>query len=70
MAEKVITSSEWVALQDGFGHQMLREGKFTPGEIDMKWTPAIITAFRAWLKANAANVRLTPAELEKRISTL
>lgn len=70
LAEKVITSSEWVALQDGFGHQMLREGKFTPGEIDMKWTPAIITAFRAWLKANAANVRLTPAELEKRISTL
>lgn len=70
LAEKVITSSEWVALQDDFSHQMLKEGKFTPGEIDMKWNAGIITSFRAWLKQHADKVKLSAAELEKRIATL
>ena len=70
LAEKVITSSEWVSLQDDFGHQMLREGTYTPGEIDMKWSPAIITTFRAWMKAHPDKVKMSPAELEKRIATL
>ncbi len=70
LAEKVITSSEWVSLQDDFGHQMLREGKYTPGEIDMKWSPAIITTFRAWMKQHPEKVKMSPAELEKRIATL
>lgn len=70
LAEKVITGSEWVSLQDGFGHQMLREGKYTPGEIDMKWSPAIVASFRTWLKEHPDKVKMSTAELEKRISTL
>ncbi|QHV95795.1 RraA family protein [Spirosoma endbachense] len=70
LAEKVITSAEWVALQDDFGHQMLREGKYTPGEIDMKWSPAIITTFRAWLKQHPEKVKMSAQELEKRITAL
>lgn len=70
LAEKVITSSEWVSLQDNFGHQMLREGKYTPGEIDMKWSPAIITTFRAWMKQHPEKVKMSAAEIEKRIATL
>ncbi|WP_461140258.1 RraA family protein [Spirosoma pomorum] len=70
LAEKVITSSEWVSLQDDFGHQMLREGKYTPGEIDMKWSAAIITTFRSWLKAHPDKVKMSAQELEKRIATL
>jgi regulator of RNase E activity RraA len=70
LAEKVITSSEWVSLQDDFGHQMLREGKYTPGEIDMKWSAAIITTFRGWLKSHPEKVKMSAQELEKRITAL
>ena len=70
LAEKVINTAEWIAMQDGFGHQMLREGKYTPGEIDMKWNSTIVTSFREWLKKNPEKVKMSPQELEKRISTL
>ena len=39
---------EEVALRDSFGHQMLREGKYTPGEIDRKWSDEIEAAFEEW----------------------
>ncbi|PQA54094.1 RraA family protein [Siphonobacter curvatus] len=70
LAEKVITSSEWIALTDDFGHQMLREGKYTPGEIDMKWSPAIVQTFRDWLKAHPEKVKMSAAQLEERIKKL
>ncbi len=70
LAEKVITSSEWISLQDQFGHQMLREGKYTPGEIDMKWSAPIIQTFRDWLKKNPDKVKMTPDQLEERIKKL
>jgi 4-hydroxy-4-methyl-2-oxoglutarate aldolase len=34
-----------------WGHQMLREGKYTPGQIDAKWTPAMDAEFQAWVAA-------------------
>jgi regulator of RNase E activity RraA len=70
LAEEVITTSEWVSLQDDFGHQMLREGRFTPGEIDMKWNPTIIAAFRDWIKKNPSKVKMPAADLEKKIASL
>ncbi|MFN8354407.1 MAG: RraA family protein [Spirosomataceae bacterium] len=68
LAEKVITTAEFIALQDGFGHQMLREGKFTPGEIDSKWTDNIKTAFRQWCKDHPDRVFMSSADLEKFLS--
>jgi len=70
LAEEVITGSEWIALQDDFGHQMLREGKFTPGEIDTKWNAAIVTAFREWTKKNPSKVKMSAADLEAKIQKL
>src|SRR3954453_23832184 len=34
LMEEVVITSEFVALKDAFGHQRLREGKYTPGQID------------------------------------
>jgi hypothetical protein len=48
LAEKVADTSERVQLRDKWGHQMLREGKYTPGQIDTKWTPAMDKEFEAW----------------------
>jgi 4-hydroxy-4-methyl-2-oxoglutarate aldolase len=52
LAEKVVTESEAIMLRDMFGHQRLKEGKYTPGQIDGKWSPEIQDDFRGWLKKN------------------
>jgi 4-hydroxy-4-methyl-2-oxoglutarate aldolase len=51
LVEKVVTSSEDVRLRDEWGHEMLREGKYTPGQIDAKWTEAMEAEFQAWAKS-------------------
>jgi len=48
LAEKVVVSSEDVRLRDDWGHEMLRQGKYTPGEVDAKWTPEMEKEFEAW----------------------
>jgi len=52
LAERVVTQSEAMTLRDMFGHQRLKEGKYTPGQIDTRWTPEIQNDFRSWLKSN------------------
>jgi regulator of RNase E activity RraA len=49
LAEKVVKTSEIVRLRDMFGHQRLREGKYTAGQIDSKWTDDIERDFSKWL---------------------
>ncbi len=61
LAERVVQESEEVRLADMFGHQRLREKKYTAGQIDTKWTPEIEADFIAWLKANRARLPV-PAE--------
>jgi regulator of RNase E activity RraA len=50
LAEKVVVTSEIVRLRDMFGHQRLREGKYTPGQIDARWTEEIEKDFTQWLR--------------------
>jgi 4-hydroxy-4-methyl-2-oxoglutarate aldolase len=50
LVQEVVETSEVIRLRDDFGHQRLREGKYTPGEIDTKWTDAIEKDFLAWVK--------------------
>ena len=52
LAEKVVTESEGILLRDTFGHLRLREGKYTPGQIDRKWTEDIQKDFHNWLKTH------------------
>ena len=49
LAEKVVKTSEIVRLRDLFGHQRLREGKYTAGQIDSRWTAEIEKDFSKWL---------------------
>ncbi|MBI2506124.1 MAG: RraA family protein [Candidatus Latescibacteria bacterium] len=50
LAEKVVTTSEIIRLRDMFGMQRLRESKYTPGQIDTRWTDEIETDFSRWLE--------------------
>ena len=40
LAEEVVVTAEIVALKDEFGHLRLKEGVYTPGQIDVPWTDA------------------------------
>ncbi len=52
LAERVVKRAEVVMLRDQFGHQRLKEGKYTPGQIDTSWTAEIEKDFTQWLKEN------------------
>lgn len=49
LAERIATTSEIVRLRDMFGHQRLREGKYTAGQIDTRWADEIEKDFSKWL---------------------
>ena len=51
LAERVATTSEIVRLRDMFGHERLREKKYTAGQIDNRWTEDIERDFSAWLNS-------------------
>lgn len=48
LVEEVVTTSEDIRLRDEFGHLRLREGKYTPGQIDRRWTDDIEEDFKQW----------------------
>jgi regulator of RNase E activity RraA len=50
LAEKVVTTSEIVRLRDLFGITRLKEGVYTPGQIDNKWSDEIEKDFSKWLE--------------------
>jgi regulator of RNase E activity RraA len=58
LAEKVADSSELVQLRDRWGHQMLREGKYTPGQIDSRWTKEMMAEFNQWAEKQGSKVRM------------
>ena len=58
LAEKVADSAELTHLSDEWGHQMLREGKYTPGQIDTGWTKQMIEEFNLWAERRGAKVRM------------
>jgi regulator of RNase E activity RraA len=67
LAEEVVVSSEVVRLKDEFGHLRLREGTYTPGQIDVPWTAAIKADFFRWLGSRPDRPPVPRAEIEKRL---
>jgi regulator of RNase E activity RraA len=49
LAEQVVVTSEIVRLRDMFGHQRLREGVYSAGQIDTRWSEEIEKDFSQWL---------------------
>jgi len=65
LLENVVINSEFIQLRDVFGHQRLREGKYTAGQIDTGWTDEIKKDFLKWLDENPGRLPMTRAELDK-----
>lgn len=65
LAEKVVKTSEVVRLRDLFGHQRLREGKYTPGQIDNKWSDDIERDFSQWLNAHINELPVPKTQIQE-----
>ncbi len=65
LAEATIINAEFVALRDQFGILRLKEGKYTPGQIDTRWTDAIKKDFLSWLDANPNLLPMSRKELDE-----
>lgn len=61
----LVINAEFIALRDQFGHQRLREGKYTPGEIDQQWSDLIKKDFLSWLDQNPGKLPMTRQELDE-----
>ena len=58
LAAKVADDTEMDHLIDDWGHTMLRQGKYTPGQIDGTWTREMIEQFNAWLQQKGSKLRM------------
>jgi len=65
LAERVVQQSERTRLRDIFGHQRLKNKKYTAGQIDARWTPEIEADYRSWLKENENKLIVPASEIEK-----
>lgn len=65
MAEKVISTAEFIALRDKFGHEMLKTGKYSTGQIDNEWTDKIKEDFLKWLDQHPGELKMTRAQLDE-----
>lgn len=65
LAELVITQSEFIALKDGFSHEVVRTGQFGPADMDVDvWAPNVKQAFLKWVEANPQKVPMTKAQFQ------
>lgn len=64
LLEKVVITAEFIGLKDKFGHQMLREGVYTPGQIDGRWSDDIKAAFIKWIDQHPAYLPMSREELD------
>jgi 4-hydroxy-4-methyl-2-oxoglutarate aldolase len=58
LAGKVADDTEMDHMVDNWGHMMLREGRYTPGQIDGKWTKEMIEQFNAWLEKKGPRLHM------------
>jgi hypothetical protein len=65
LAESVVQYSEITQLRDQFGHQRLRELKYTAGQIDARWTDPIEADFTQWLRDNIDKLSVSREQVEE-----
>jgi regulator of RNase E activity RraA len=69
LAEKVVKTSEVVRLRDMFGHQRLREQKYTAGQIDTRWSDEIEKDFSKWLNDHINELPVPKEQIQELLKT-
>jgi len=54
----VIERANMIHAVDEWGHMMLRQGKYRPGQIDHKWTKPMIEEFNQWLEEKGSKLHM------------
>lgn len=65
LVEKVVKTSEIVRLRDMFGHERLRQQKYTPGQIDTRWSPEIEKDFSEWLQKHINELPVPKEQIQE-----
>jgi regulator of RNase E activity RraA len=65
LLEKVVINSEFISIRDKFGHKRLKEGTYTPGQIDGKWSDEIKEDFLNWIDDNQDLLPMSRKELDE-----
>jgi hypothetical protein len=65
LADRVVKYSEITRLRDIFGHQRLREKKYTAGQIDTRWSEPIEADFTEWLRANMTQLPFPKEDIQE-----
>jgi regulator of RNase E activity RraA len=65
LAERVIVIAAFIQVKDQFSFEMLKAGKYTPGELDNNWPDAIREAFLDWQHQQKGKKPMSRQELDK-----
>jgi regulator of RNase E activity RraA len=68
MAEKVIATAEFMSSRANFSRAMLREGRYSSGQMDSQWTDEIKEHFLKWLQQTPGENKMTRAQLDEFMS--
>jgi len=65
LAERIVETSEIVRLRDLFGQQRLREGVYTSGQIDTRWSDEIERDFSSWMEENVDELPVPASRIQE-----
>lgn len=65
LAEQVVITSEVVRLRDMFGHERLRSGVYTAGQIDTRWSDDIERDFSKWLNEHIDELPIPREQIQE-----
>lgn len=65
LVEQVVVTSEVVRLRDMFGHERLRAGVYTAGQIDTRWSDDIERDFSKWLNEHIDELPIPREQIQE-----
>ncbi|MEJ7693086.1 RraA family protein [Daejeonella sp.] len=65
MAELVISTAEFIASKDRFGHEMIKNGRYKADQVDTQWSDEIKKEYLAWLAKNPSEKKISREQLDK-----
>jgi len=69
LAEEVCKTGELVQLRDMFGFQRIKEGRYTPGQIDQKWSDVMEKDFSGWLNDHMDKLPVPKEQIQELLKT-
>ena len=65
LAERVVTTAEIINLRDRFGFLRIKEGVYTPGQIDQRWSDDMEKDFSQWLRDHIDDLPVPKEQIQE-----